>query len=603
MPGDDGVETTKNEAIAAQINSIRRLVKDTLPPFFKRIKAAKTGRDAAAILYQFLETSGVKDQLISWRDAYLDQGDLAKADQPEQTWTTFCDMLDEYVAILGDRAFNLDEFLALLQAGFEGATFSQIPSTLDQVTVSESGMVQMNNRKVTFMIGSTDDVMPDVTVANRLLSDEDREKIQLPDDKFLGETNSATLNNEPFLNYLAFVSGSERLIFTYSTNGDEEEKRQLSPYVARIAQHFGIEIQNHAAVPDPADNEIWHYLGAKRATLRHLVQVSDASRTSEVALAPAWQYVYQTLIQDSNYHSLTEHLLGGMSYRNEPKSLVPEIVDALYGKTIYTSISKLEEFYSNQYAYFLKYGLKLQERPVFELSPASTGEFFHAAMDMLVKMLRDQRLDLAELDDSQLHELVDEIVTKILDDPANLQFAILKSSNRMAYIAGQLIATVRRMATTLHQQSQRTPMRPTQTEVLFGHVAAKTGLDPIAFALPGARKVEVRGKIDRIDQMQVDGKTYLGVVDYKSSVHDFNLSDAYQGTAMQMMTYLDAVKRNLATIAGTENAELAGALYLHLSNPKLSFKDIFKLATDDDFLEPCWRKKSIRGSWLMIQPD
>ena len=94
-------------------------------------------------------------------------------------------MLDEYVEILGDREFDLDEFLALLQAGFEGAAFAQIPSTLDQVILSESGMVQMNNRKVTFMIGSTDDVMPDTTVSNRLLSDQDREKMTLPDDKYL----------------------------------------------------------------------------------------------------------------------------------------------------------------------------------------------------------------------------------------------------------------------------------------------------------------------------------------------------------------------------------------------------------------------------------
>lgn len=594
-PGDGGVETTKNEEIATQINQIRRFVKETLPPFFKKIKAAQTGQEAAKILYQFLEDTGVETQLISWRDTFIDQGDLVSADQPEQTWDALCDMLDEYVEILGDREFDLDEFLALLQAGFEGAAFAQIPSTLDQVILSESGMVQMNNRKVTFMIGSTDDVMPDTTVSNRLLSDQDREKMTLPDDKYLSDTNSTSLKNEPFLNYLAFSSASERLVFTYSLNGDEDEARQMSPYVSRIAKHFNISIQDHAAVPDPKQNEIWHYLGAKRATLRHLVQVSDASRTQEEPLAPAWQYVYQTLTNDDHYRDMTAQLLGGMTYHNVPKSLAPDIVSALYGQTIFTSISKLEEFYTNEYAYFLKYGLKLQERSVFELSPASTGEFFHAAMDYLIKMVRKQKLDLAALDSQQLNEMVDEIVDQILNDPENLQFAILKSSNRMSYISSQLVETIRRMAATLHEQSKRTPMRATQTEVMFGRIGAEQGMKSLSFELPNNRKVEVRGKIDRIDQMAIDGKNYVGIVDYKSSDHDFNLSDAYQGTTMQMMTYLDAVKRNLDTITGDKDAQIAGALYLHLSNPKLAFKEILKLASDDDFLEALLSKEKYKG--------
>lgn len=70
-------------------------------------------------------------------------------------------MLDEYVAILGDREFTLDNFISLLSAGFEGASYSLIPSTLDQVMVSETGMTQMNDRKYTFIIGATDTAMPE----------------------------------------------------------------------------------------------------------------------------------------------------------------------------------------------------------------------------------------------------------------------------------------------------------------------------------------------------------------------------------------------------------------------------------------------------------
>ena len=109
----------------------------------------------------------------------------------------------------------------------------------------------------------------------------------------------------------------------------------------------------------------------------------------------------QVLRADSTYGELTTKLLGSLSYRNVPTALTPDIVTQLYGNKISTSISKLEEYYANPYAYYLKYGLKLQERDVFELSPASTGEFFHATLDNLMKLVNQQKLDLAELDDQQ----------------------------------------------------------------------------------------------------------------------------------------------------------------------------------------------------------
>ncbi len=43
------------------------------------------------------------------------------------------------------------------------------------------------------------------------------------------------------------------------------------------------------------------------------------------------------------------------------------------------------------------------------MSPTNTGEFFHAAMDQLMKQVNAEKIDLADLDDQQLNELIDEI--------------------------------------------------------------------------------------------------------------------------------------------------------------------------------------------------
>lgn len=594
---DLGTQTSADDTVGQQINMIRHFVRDTLPPFFKQLDNAKNGREAAQILVRFLTNAGVVDQLMVWRDQAIDAGDLVTAGQPEQTWNTFCDLLDEYVTILGDRQFVADDFLALLLAGFEGADYSQIPSTLDQVSISESGIIQMNNRKITFMIGATDKVMPDNTLPSRLLSDQDRQQLVLPEGEYLGDTGVMTLQGEPYLNYLAFMTPSERLIFTYPLSEDGESQNQISPYVAQIKQHFNLTVQTHAATPKADDKTIQPYLGAKRATLRHLVQAANDSRENQRSLSLNWQYVYHVLDTDTAEHDLTEKLLGSIAYRNQPVQLTPDIVDGLYSTTINSSISKLEEFYQNQYAYFLKYGLHLQERDAFELSPANTGEFFHASLDMLMKRVNAEHIDLTALDEQQLTQLVDEITTAVLDDPLNLQYAILNSSHRMQYIKRQLIALVQQTARAFHEQGKFTPMRAKQTEVMFGHIGAENGLPALKFDLPNEKKVQVRGKIDRIDTMKVENSNqYVGVVDYKSSAHKVDLNDIYHGIAMQMMTYLDVVQRNMALLTDDPDAELAGALYLHLKNPTLTPNDL-----KTDIMSAMLSKEQYKG--LLVNDD
>lgn len=585
---DDSVQTTRDDQITAQINVIRHFVKQTLPPFFAQLKGAATYTDAAAILYQFLANHGVTQRLMAWRDQAIDDGDLMRAGQPEQTWTTFCQMLDECHAILGPLPVDQTDFQSLLQTGFAGAKFNQIPSTLDQVSVTESGLVQANNRKVTFLMGATADTMPDNQVPNTLLADSDRQDLgaqleQTESQGYLRDDAATQLAGEPYLNYLAFLSGSEQLIFSYPAASDQSEGLELSPYVARIRDHFHLPVQELRATPSAEATDLSAFVGTRRTTLRHLVQAGHDSRVRDQPLSAAWLAVLRLLRNDPVYGELTTKLLGSLSYRNVPQSLTPDIVTQLYGTRISTSISKLEEYYANPYAYFLKYGLRLQERDVFELSPASTGEFFHATLDGLIKLINQQHLNLADLDNQQMNEMIDEVTAQVLDTTLNPQFAILESSERMGYIRKQLIKTMHQMGRTLHEQSKRTALRPRRTEVQFG-LGDQQGLQPLIFDLdadkpdlPQHRQVLVRGRIDRLDALKLADKTFLGIVDYKSSEHQFNYANAYYGQAMQMLTYLDAVKRNLSQLVDQEEApstELAGAVYLHLQNPILKAADV-----------------------------
>ncbi len=246
-----------------------------------------------------------------------------------------------------------------------------------------------------------------------------------------------------------------------------------------------------------------------------MLPASLASKKAGLPLSSDWQQVQTVLLNapDQGLQQLTKRLLASLQYKNEPENLRPEIVTALYGTNLTTSISKLEDFYQNPYEYFLKYGLQLRERSEFEISPTDTGQFFHEALDQFSKAVREQRLDLAALSDADLSELVLEITTKMIEQDVNYQYEILKSSQRMKYLQSQLIQTVQEMVQTMRTQASYTPARPAVSEVAFGPGQPYAGLH---YDLDKQHQLNVQGRIDRIDRIKVADHDYLGVVDYKS---------------------------------------------------------------------------------------
>ncbi|MCC1799867.1 hypothetical protein KSI09_25255, partial [Salmonella enterica subsp. enterica serovar Indiana] len=83
-------------------NSVRLFLKNLLEPLFKKLDQAKNGLAAAEIVYTFLESSGVSDQIAFWRDQAIESGDLETSKEHEQAWDTFLQLLDEYVEVLGE---------------------------------------------------------------------------------------------------------------------------------------------------------------------------------------------------------------------------------------------------------------------------------------------------------------------------------------------------------------------------------------------------------------------------------------------------------------------------------------------------------------------
>lgn len=562
-------QSDNDQRIEQIANTVKTDITGLLVPFFKRLEKAQTSREAAKELYLFMEKVGVKDQIGFWRDQAIENNDLEEARKHEQTWQTFLQLLDEYVEVLGDEPFNLDSFHAILMTGFDNATYSMVPPSIDQVTFSGIEGTRIGTAKVTFMLGVTDAKLPAKTENKSILTEEDRDFFSrfLDDTQYLKPTVEAVMASEPFIAYQAFLDSSDKLIFSYPTSDETKNGPKLSPYVDRIAKAFHLPIQSKLmdviSLEHPSDKELLDFVGTKKTTISQLLMILRKEQDQKGQLNAFWQNLYYFFKRDKQVAQDFNHLLVSLVKKNLPKPLNSSIATDLYGKDLYLSVSRLEAFYADHYGHFLTYGLKLKDRDVFELSPAGTGEFFHDALDHLFKTIIQKNLSFEQLTEEMLDQLTTEVLTDLYGKP---KFSILSASNRMKYIRDQLGQTIKKMVWVIGNQSRRTNMKNIQTEVLFGQVANQKGIEGLTFPLNNGGTLHLRGKIDRVDAMSLGDEYYLSVVDYKSSAHKFNYQDAYYGLAMQMITYLDTALQNAVQLIGHE-AKPAGAFYLHVSNP------------------------------------
>lgn len=544
-----------------------------------------TTLEAATFIYNFLDNHGVFKQLIEWQKQATEQNNLSQADQPQQVVNKFNEILDEYVEVFKNTEFKSDDFIEILDAGFETATYSQVPSTLDAVSISEIGMIQPNDRQITIIIGSTVNNMPGTSVSNNIISDDERQAISgaLSDGKYLKDSDEIVNDSEPFLHDVVFTTPKERLIFTYPNFTDDNKQQELSSYVIRIMNHFELPEQKILLNPDSKDdeeNQIIRYIGSKTSSLNYLIRVSRSALDNKIGLSSQWNYVRNSLMNDNPKQ--TQFVMSSLDYKNIPHDLRPETVEQLYGNNMNISISRLETFYENEYQYFLKYGLRLKPRQLFEVTPAQTGSLFHAVLDGLVKYTNQEKVKIQDLTDEQLSKLVSDIFKEKVSYPENKVFL---ASARMEFIASQIERTLKQLALAIKRQLSRNKFIPRASEVTFGRINNQQNLPGLSFKVLDKHWINVRGKIDRIDEMLVDGTDYLAIIDYKSSERNFDFSNFLEGLTMQMPTYLESLSQNLDLLKSdtdASEARVAGAFYSHILNPKLKLTR--KAITDTNLL-------------------
>ncbi|XJZ28134.1 helicase-exonuclease AddAB subunit AddB [Bacillota bacterium Lsc_1132] len=588
---ETNIQTDAEKAMEQEINELRLMITAPILRLSRRLKKADTGRKSCEAIYLFLEELDIPEKLEKWKTEAEQTGNLVKMREHEQVWNAVIDLLDQYVEVLGEESVPLKQFAAIVEAGFESLSFSLIPPALDQVLVADLEKSRFSEVKAAFVIGLNEGVLPAKISDEGLLADEDREHL-LTRGMNLAPSSRIRLLDENFLAYKAFTTPSEVLYISYPLANDEGKALIPSTYIKRIEDLFPKRVQRFFTA-DPnelTEDEQLRFVSNPDTTLSYLTSQLQLKKRS-YHISHFWWDVYNYYL-GSSWKETVEKVLSSLFYENQTTRLSSEVSGELYGDSIQASVSRMELFNGCPFSHFAQHGLRLRERQIFRLEAPDIGELFHAALKHIADVVNEQKISWSELTRTQCEILARQAVDALAP---KLQNEILLSSERHHYIKRKLEKIITRASVVLSEHAKSSGFSPIGLELSFG---PNGKLPPLSFSLKNGKKMELVGRIDRVDKaVDEDHNVFLRVIDYKSSEKDLNLSDVYFGLSLQMLTYLDIIIAHSKELVEVE-ASPAGVLYFHVHNPMISSK---KLLTIDQIEQEIMKQFKMNGLVLNDQ--
>ncbi len=534
----------ENEEEIEKIEYCKKQVVEPLLALKNALQGTKTVKDITKAIYYFFIQNEILQKLEKKMEILKQVGELEIAKEYETSLQIVIDLLDEIVLVLGDENITFEKYSKILKMGFTQSNLGTIPATADQVIVGDIDRSRSHKVKIAFLIGLNDGSFPSTQKDEGFLDDADRNYLKTKGIE-LAKNSIEQLYDENFNIYKAFTTAEEKFYLSYLSSDAEGKSLRPSILIHKIKRMFP-KLKEQSDVVERKSEIV-----LKNTTLDELL-IQLRNFQVGIAISPIWFQVYK-YYSDHEPEKL-ENALKALKYENAPEPLEPEKLQKLYGNTLKTSVSRLEKYQSCAFSYYLKYGLKLKEANNFKVQSIDTGNFMHEVIDSFFEYLEEENLNVKKITAEQIQIIAQQIVEEKL---TLKKYDIFNSIPKYRILAQRLKKVIVKSMQYIVESIQKS-----EFEVLGHEREFKEGKDypPIVFELQDGKKVEITGKIDRMDIAKTPDGNYIRIIDYKSSIKNINLNEVLAGLQLQLLTYLDAACKK-------ENVLPAGVFYFNLIDP------------------------------------
>ena len=565
-----------------QLNALREEILSLLDPLAEVLaKRGGTVREKTEALRAFCIASRAEEKLTARGEHFEAEGRGELAREYAQVWPYIDSFLDKLTQVLGDEKVSMRDFRALIEAGFGEARVAVIPPGSDRVLIGDMERSRLMDIRVLFFVGVNEGMIPKTPSGGGILSEADRTQL-LTHKVALKPTARTQLFIDRFYLYLTLTKPSQRLILSYaSANAAGEVMRPA--YLIGTLQRLFPEIQ----VEKEAERagRLPEREGSGISALTRVMASLDDALPDATSLELFAHYRRQPA-----YARRCGTLLEAASMRKQTDSISRAAARALYGDVLSGSASRLEKYAACKYAHFLAYGLRLRPRQEYEFSGLGLGSILHDALEHFALMARRDGKTWADLkeDADSRKRYADESIREAV---IRYGSGIFTDSARDAYAVSRMQRLMEETVWVQAEQLAAGDFAPAGEEAAFG---GRDGLSSFNAALPGGGRLELMGRIDRIDTCDADGRTYVKIIDYKTGNVKFDFNELYHGLQLQLAIYMNAALRMFAA-EGRETVP-AGMFYYQVQDKVV---DYVPLESAEETKRR--RLKEMRASGLLLK--
>ena len=527
-----------------QINDIQEKLEnlrlEIVTPLLKFKENVSQNRNAIQItkeLYNFIIDNNINVILDEKIKSY---NSIEISDEYNTSYKLLVSVLEDIATIFGEEKITFERYKDLLEVGLNSCELGKIPATQDQVVLGDTERTRSNKLKVLFVLGVNDGTFPKVNRVEGFLNDNDRD-VLLESGIELAKNSVDSLYEEHLNIYRTITTPEEKLYLTYSSSNKEGKAIRPSILIKRLKRVF----PNISEYTDVVEN--YYSITNENATFEDALNKYKEFLEGK-DISDDWKNIIRYYYKKES--SSFKRAVSGIFYTNKSEQITDENIKKLYGGTLKTSVSRLENYRKCPFSFHLTYGLKLKEKEELKIEAVDTGTFMHEVIDLFFNEIDDKSINVKEIEDDEILKIVKKIVNELLGMNKYYRFT---STAKFRLLTRRLVKVVYDSICYLVYCLKYSDF------TLYGHEIEFSNngkFNTIKMDVDG-KNVEITGKIDRIDTAKISDKQYVRIIDYKSSTKDVDMNQVLSGLQIQLITYLDA-------ICEQTSFEASGILYMGL---------------------------------------
>ena len=524
-----------------QVNDIRARIYDLFKDYMSAMtKKGVTVGDYCQAIYAFLEKLEVNKRIEEYIKQFKENKEYALEDEYLQIYAAIIKLLESLESTLKDETINIDDFEWLAISGIEELKIGIIPPGIDDVMVGDIERTRLKDiKKIIFLVGANDGIIPKVSDTATIVNDSDREELKTKNVE-LAPTTKENVFKQMFYLYTLLTKPTEKFVVSYSTQDIDSKSIKESYFVdmllkmlpkTEIIKDYETEVKAEDIINE---NIAFDYLASSGWAHRKDEQTEDEREI--------YNAITSIFRKDEKNEKVLELIRRGTFFNFKNPELSKKAAQDLYGDSENIKVTRAQRFVACPYEQFLTDGLKLKDRDVYELSPMEKGNIEHAILEHFFGEVKSNNIDLRTEKKEKIDEILDKCIKETLEGDTLSEFFSVDPTSEFA-------------------KSQLTKMAKESVDVLVSH------LNRGKFEVSNIEEMTSGGQADRVDTFIEGDNVYVKVIDYKTGSKSFKYSELVSGKDIQVFVYLkDAMERE-----GREHPDKtivpAGAFYFHVSNP------------------------------------